>query len=110
MRAGCNMFLNDGAPNISNSSVCLLLSHLTIFFTFTPFPPSVPFLMLSLYYHIDDTFMKYVFSTHQVKKLNATVAEKKSSLAPVVKELRQLRQKCQVSHNVSRTCYTMDVS
>ncbi|KYO39754.1 intraflagellar transport 81-like protein isoform B [Alligator mississippiensis] len=33
--------------------------------------------------------------SEMVKKLNATVAEKKSSLAPVVKELRQLRQKCQ---------------
>ncbi|NXA03952.1 IFT81 protein, partial [Sapayoa aenigma] len=30
-----------------------------------------------------------------VRKLNAVVAEKKASLAPVIKELRQLRQKCQ---------------
>ncbi|XP_007433333.1 intraflagellar transport protein 81 homolog isoform X1 [Python bivittatus] len=30
-----------------------------------------------------------------VKKLNAMVAEKKSSLAPIIKDLRQLRQKCQ---------------
>uniref|UniRef100_A0A8D2N6V3 Intraflagellar transport protein 81 homolog n=1 Tax=Zonotrichia albicollis TaxID=44394 RepID=A0A8D2N6V3_ZONAL len=30
-----------------------------------------------------------------VKKLNAMVAEKKASLAPVIKELRQLRQTCQ---------------
>uniref|UniRef100_A0A8D0H6H4 Uncharacterized protein n=1 Tax=Sphenodon punctatus TaxID=8508 RepID=A0A8D0H6H4_SPHPU len=30
-----------------------------------------------------------------VKKLNGLVAEKKSSLAPIIKELRQLRQKCQ---------------
>ncbi|XP_010202919.2 intraflagellar transport protein 81 homolog isoform X1 [Colius striatus] len=30
-----------------------------------------------------------------VKKLNALVAEKKASLAPVIKELRQLRQSCQ---------------
>ncbi|NXA37359.1 IFT81 protein, partial [Eudromia elegans] len=35
----------------------------------------------------------WVFSN--VKKLNAMVADKKSSLAPVIKELRQLRQKCQ---------------
>lgn len=33
--------------------------------------------------------------SEMVKKLNAMVAEKKSSLAPVIKELRQLRQKCQ---------------
>ncbi|XP_064434405.1 intraflagellar transport protein 81 homolog isoform X5 [Mirounga angustirostris] len=33
---------------------------------------------------------------HQlVKKLNSLVSEKKSALAPVIKELRQLRQKCQ---------------
>nr|XP_012788755.1 unnamed protein product [Sorex araneus] len=31
----------------------------------------------------------------QVKKLNSLVSEKKSALAPVIKELRQLRQKCQ---------------
>ncbi|XP_078523625.1 intraflagellar transport protein 81 homolog isoform X2 [Lissotriton helveticus] len=30
-----------------------------------------------------------------VKKLNAMIAEKKSALAPVIKELRPLRQKCQ---------------
>ncbi|NXY90753.1 IFT81 protein, partial [Alcedo cyanopectus] len=30
-----------------------------------------------------------------VKKLNALAAEKKASLAPLIKELRQLRQKCQ---------------
>ncbi|XP_023576442.1 intraflagellar transport protein 81 homolog, partial [Octodon degus] len=30
-----------------------------------------------------------------VKKLNSLVSEKKSALAPVIKELRQLRQKCQ---------------
>ncbi|NXF74698.1 IFT81 protein, partial [Sclerurus mexicanus] len=33
--------------------------------------------------------------SEMVKKLNAVVAEKKASLAPVIKELRQLRQKCQ---------------
>ncbi|NXK85803.1 IFT81 protein, partial [Formicarius rufipectus] len=33
--------------------------------------------------------------SEMVKKLNAMVAEKKASLAPVIKELRQLRQKCQ---------------
>ncbi|NXS92614.1 IFT81 protein, partial [Jacana jacana] len=33
--------------------------------------------------------------SEMVKKLNTTVAEKKASLAPVIKELRQLRQKCQ---------------
>ncbi|NXI45696.1 IFT81 protein, partial [Galbula dea] len=32
--------------------------------------------------------------SEMVKKLNAIVAEKKASLAPVIKELRQLRQKC----------------
>ncbi|XP_026542777.1 intraflagellar transport protein 81 homolog [Notechis scutatus] len=30
-----------------------------------------------------------------VKKLNTLVADKKSSLAPIIKDLRQLRQKCQ---------------
>ncbi|XP_035870563.1 intraflagellar transport protein 81 homolog isoform X2 [Phyllostomus discolor] len=30
-----------------------------------------------------------------VKKLNSLVSEKKSALAPIIKELRQLRQKCQ---------------
>nr|XP_009490732.1 PREDICTED: intraflagellar transport protein 81 homolog [Pelecanus crispus] len=33
--------------------------------------------------------------SEMVKKLNTMVAEKKASLAPVIKELRQLRQKCQ---------------
>ncbi|XP_013927161.1 PREDICTED: intraflagellar transport protein 81 homolog [Thamnophis sirtalis] len=33
--------------------------------------------------------------TPQVKKLNTLVADKKSSLAPIIKDLRQLRQKCQ---------------
>ncbi|XP_045152650.1 intraflagellar transport protein 81 homolog [Echinops telfairi] len=33
--------------------------------------------------------------SEMVKKLNSLVAEKKSALAPVIKELRQLRQKCQ---------------
>uniref|UniRef100_A0A8C8YH54 Intraflagellar transport protein 81 homolog n=1 Tax=Prolemur simus TaxID=1328070 RepID=A0A8C8YH54_PROSS len=35
--------------------------------------------------------------SEMVKKLNSLVSEKKSALAPVLKELRQLRQKCQVS-------------
>uniref|UniRef100_A0A452TN89 Intraflagellar transport protein 81 homolog n=1 Tax=Ursus maritimus TaxID=29073 RepID=A0A452TN89_URSMA len=35
--------------------------------------------------------------SEMVKKLNSLVSEKKSALAPVIKELRQLRQKCQVS-------------
>ncbi|XP_020928704.1 intraflagellar transport protein 81 homolog isoform X3 [Sus scrofa] len=34
--------------------------------------------------------------SEMVKKLNSLVTEKKSALAPVIKELRQLRQKCQV--------------
>ncbi|KAL8180138.1 UNVERIFIED_CONTAM: Intraflagellar transport protein 81 [Gekko kuhli] len=33
--------------------------------------------------------------SEMVKKLNALVADKKSSLAPIIKDLRQLRQKCQ---------------
>ncbi|XP_062999980.1 intraflagellar transport protein 81 homolog [Elgaria multicarinata webbii] len=33
--------------------------------------------------------------SEMVKKLNAMVADKKSSLAPIIKDLRQLRQKCQ---------------
>ncbi|XP_007936451.2 intraflagellar transport protein 81 homolog [Orycteropus afer afer] len=33
--------------------------------------------------------------SEMVKKLNLLVSEKKSALAPVIKELRQLRQKCQ---------------
>ncbi|XP_060106128.1 intraflagellar transport protein 81 homolog [Heteronotia binoei] len=33
--------------------------------------------------------------SEMVKKLNALVADKKSNLAPVIKDLRQLRQKCQ---------------
>ncbi|XP_074153760.1 intraflagellar transport protein 81 homolog isoform X1 [Sminthopsis crassicaudata] len=33
--------------------------------------------------------------SEMVKKLNSLVAEKKSALAPIIKELRQLRQKCQ---------------
>ncbi|NXW31049.1 IFT81 protein, partial [Phaetusa simplex] len=37
----------------------------------------------------------FILSLCQVKKLNTMVAEKKASLAPVIKELRQLRQKCQ---------------
>ncbi|KAI3372262.1 hypothetical protein L3Q82_022764, partial [Scortum barcoo] len=32
---------------------------------------------------------------HRVKKLNSMIVEKKSSLAPVIKELRSLRQRCQ---------------
>uniref|UniRef100_G1NW70 Intraflagellar transport protein 81 homolog n=1 Tax=Myotis lucifugus TaxID=59463 RepID=G1NW70_MYOLU len=34
--------------------------------------------------------------SEMVRKLNSLVSEKKSALAPVIKELRQLRQKCQV--------------
>ncbi|XP_066871132.1 intraflagellar transport protein 81 homolog isoform X1 [Kogia breviceps] len=33
--------------------------------------------------------------SEMVKRLNSLVSEKKSALAPVIKELRQLRQKCQ---------------
>ncbi|XP_054852960.1 intraflagellar transport protein 81 homolog isoform X2 [Eublepharis macularius] len=33
--------------------------------------------------------------SEMVKKLNTLVADKKSSLAPIIKDLRQLRQKCQ---------------
>uniref|UniRef100_A0ACB8FZF3 Intraflagellar transport protein 81 n=1 Tax=Sphaerodactylus townsendi TaxID=933632 RepID=A0ACB8FZF3_9SAUR len=33
--------------------------------------------------------------SEMVRKLNALVADKKSSLAPIIKDLRQLRQKCQ---------------
>nr|XP_023417788.1 intraflagellar transport protein 81 homolog [Cavia porcellus] len=33
--------------------------------------------------------------SEMIKKLNSLVSEKKSALAPVIKELRQLRQKCQ---------------
>nr|XP_060641470.1 intraflagellar transport protein 81 homolog [Anolis sagrei ordinatus] len=33
--------------------------------------------------------------SEMVKKLNAMVADKKSSLAPIIKDLRHLRQKCQ---------------
>ncbi|XP_069727059.1 intraflagellar transport protein 81 homolog [Phaenicophaeus curvirostris] len=33
--------------------------------------------------------------SEMVRKLNAMVAEKKANLAPIIKELRQLRQKCQ---------------
>uniref|UniRef100_A0A8C8RFZ5 Intraflagellar transport protein 81 homolog n=1 Tax=Pelusios castaneus TaxID=367368 RepID=A0A8C8RFZ5_9SAUR len=33
--------------------------------------------------------------SEMVKKLNALVADKKSNLAPIIKELRQLRQNCQ---------------
>ncbi|XP_027709341.1 intraflagellar transport protein 81 homolog isoform X3 [Vombatus ursinus] len=33
--------------------------------------------------------------SEMVKKLNSLVAEKKSALAPIIKELRQLRQNCQ---------------
>ncbi|XP_078237894.1 intraflagellar transport protein 81 homolog [Pogona vitticeps] len=33
--------------------------------------------------------------SEMVKKLNALVADKKSSLAPIIKDLRQMRQKCQ---------------
>ncbi|XP_044296534.1 intraflagellar transport protein 81 homolog isoform X2 [Varanus komodoensis] len=36
-----------------------------------------------------------VLKGDEVKKLNAMVADKKSSLAPIIKDLRQLRQKCQ---------------
>uniref|UniRef100_A0A673ZLY5 Intraflagellar transport protein 81 homolog n=1 Tax=Salmo trutta TaxID=8032 RepID=A0A673ZLY5_SALTR len=33
----------------------------------------------------------------QVKKLNSTIVEKKSALAPIIKELRPLRQQCQLT-------------
>ncbi|OXB64120.1 hypothetical protein ASZ78_002050 [Callipepla squamata] len=42
--------------------------------------------------------------SEMVKKLNAMVAEKKSSLAPVIKELRQLRQKCQEVKGLQEEC------
>lgn len=38
----------------------------------------------------------------QVKKLNAMIVEKKSAVAPVLKELRSLRQTCQVGVGPSR--------
>ncbi|XP_064434406.1 intraflagellar transport protein 81 homolog isoform X6 [Mirounga angustirostris] len=42
---------------------------------------------------------------HQlVKKLNSLVSEKKSALAPVIKELRQLRQKCQEVRGLREEC------
>ena len=34
----------------------------------------------------------------QVKKLNSMIAEKKTALAPIIKELRPLRQECQVTN------------
>lgn len=39
--------------------------------------------------------VKY-FSLFQVRKLNSLIVEKKSSLAPIIKELRPMRQKCVV--------------
>ncbi|OXB84942.1 UNVERIFIED_CONTAM: hypothetical protein H355_016064 [Colinus virginianus] len=42
--------------------------------------------------------------SEMVKKLNTMVAEKKSSLAPVIKELRQLRQKCQEVKGLQEEC------
>lgn len=37
---------------------------------------------------------------HKVKQLNSVIVEKKSALAPIIKELRSLRQQCQVSISV----------
>ncbi|KAK2522791.1 Ift81 [Columba guinea] len=42
--------------------------------------------------------------SEMVKKLNALVAEKKASLAPVIKELRQLRQMCQEVKGLLEEC------
>ncbi|XP_074461997.1 intraflagellar transport protein 81 homolog isoform X5 [Larus michahellis] len=42
--------------------------------------------------------------SEMVKKLNTMVAEKKASLAPVIKELRQLRQKCQEVKGLFEEC------
>lgn len=39
----------------------------------------------------------------QVKKLNAMIVEKKSAVAPVLKELRSLRQTCQVGVEPTET-------
>lgn len=43
--------------------------------------------------YASDFFAIFFF---QVRQLNATIADKKSALAPVIKELRPMRQKCQV--------------
>uniref|UniRef100_A0A8D1R194 Intraflagellar transport protein 81 homolog n=1 Tax=Sus scrofa TaxID=9823 RepID=A0A8D1R194_PIG len=42
--------------------------------------------------------------SEMVKKLNSLVTEKKSALAPVIKELRQLRQKCQEVRGLREEC------
>ncbi|XP_057602988.1 intraflagellar transport protein 81 homolog isoform X3 [Hippopotamus amphibius kiboko] len=42
--------------------------------------------------------------SEMVKKLNSLVSEKKSALAPVIKELRQLRQKCQEVRGLREEC------
>ncbi|KAL7986646.1 hypothetical protein Chor_012929, partial [Crotalus horridus] len=39
-----------------------------------------------------------------VKKLNTMVADKKSSLAPIIKDLRQLRQRCQEVKSLREEC------
>lgn len=41
-------------------------------------------------------FIHVVIFPSQVRQLNATIADKKTALAPVIKELRPMRQKCQV--------------
>ncbi|KAH0625423.1 hypothetical protein JD844_014920 [Phrynosoma platyrhinos] len=42
--------------------------------------------------------------SEMVKKLNAMVADKKSSLAPIIKDLRQLRQRCQEVKGLQEEC------
>lgn len=41
-------------------------------------------------------FIHVAIFLSQVRQLNATIADKKTALAPVIKELRPMRQKCQV--------------
>lgn len=45
-----------------------------------------------------------------MKKLNCMIANKKSALAPVLKELRSLRQTCQVGVAQQKTCFVSAVT
>ena len=54
------------------------------------------------------TYNIYTNGTRQVTKLNMTISVKKADLAPVIKELRPLRQRSQeieTSHNEKKSAY-----
>ena len=78
-------------PDDFSMIVCTLKELFYYCFTFSLFERLTFCLMWIIYQLLNGCF---IFC--QVRRLNSTIVEKKSSLAPIIKELRPMRQKCQV--------------